>query len=151
MQYRTATSNDRENMARLHSETFLQEPWSKDFISKLLNRQGALALLAKTNPPHSSLAGFILLQCAADEAEILTIAVAQDQQRQGIGTKLLERAIKHLTAQNITNLFLDVSCNNQPAIALYDHLGFIQCGNRPNYYKDGSDGVLMAKTLYSGS
>ena len=134
-------------MAHLHGETFPHEPWSKDFIGKLLNRQGSLALLAETNPPQSILTGFILVQCAADEAEILTIAVAPDHQRQGIGTKLLDDAIKHLKAMNITHLFLDVSRKNHPAIALYDHFGFMECGNRPDYYKDGSDGMLMAKSL----
>ncbi len=147
MLYQSATSKDTENMARLHGETFSHEPWSKDFIGKLLNRPGALALLAKSNPPQSTLTGFILVQCAADEAEILTIAVSPDHQRQGIGTKLLEGAIKHLTAQNITNLFLDVSSQNHPALALYDRFGFMECGNRPNYYKDGSDAILMAKAI----
>lgn len=91
--------------------------------------------------------GMILARVAADEAEILTIAVAPDQQRQGIGRTLLRAAAHHAAAQGATALFLEVAEGNRPAAALYASCGFTQVGQRRRYYADGDNALVLRLAL----
>ena len=72
-----------ELLAALHSEAF-EIGWTKQALAELLAMPGAFALLARTAAPAGSgqPAGFLLLRQAADEAEIITLAVRPRLQRQ---------------------------------------------------------------------
>ena len=83
--------------------------------------------------------GFIIGQVMADEAEILSLGVAPELQRRGIGGMLVE-AIKRATKRaEGKRLFLDVAADNAAAMALYTRLGFAEARRRKAYYprKDG--------------
>ena len=84
--------------------------------------------------------GFILIRCAADEVEIITLAVEPTLRRQGIAEQLVEHMVQTLATRSIQKLFLEVRENNDAAIALYQKHGFTQIGHRPDYYglPDGS-------------
>jgi ribosomal-protein-alanine N-acetyltransferase len=82
------------------------------------------------------------------EAELETIAVAQDSQRQGIGRKILTALIDELKAAGVHQFLLEVRSSNLPAIALYRTQGFVQCGLRHGYYVDPiEDAVRMSLSL----
>ena len=70
------------------------------------------------------MAGFILSRVAADEAEILTIAVAPEWRRRGIATSLLKPHMHGLSANRVSRLFLEVDVENTAARALYANFGF---------------------------
>jgi ribosomal-protein-alanine N-acetyltransferase len=93
----------------------------------------------------------ILIRVAADEAEILTLAVAPEARRTGLGRALLDAACEAARAAGAVRLFLEVSATNQAARALYDAAGFQQIGRRRRYYADGSDALTMSLTLTSGA
>ena len=57
--------------AALH-ETSFATPWTDDEFAKLLEQPGVAGLLWQDDAPT----GFILIRAVADEAEILTLAVA---------------------------------------------------------------------------
>lgn len=90
------------------------------------------------------LTGFIALRGAAGQWELLNLAVAPAQQRQGIGTALLCHALDALGAVQIT---LEVSTANQAAQALYQKAGFVVLGVRKQFYKDGTDALIMGNVL----
>ncbi len=93
-----------------------------------------------------ALAGFVLSRCALDEAEILTIAVAPEFRRRGIGSTLLAAHLARLAAQGVKALFLEVEAGNRAALALYAQFDFRQIGERKAYYRR-ADGTAAAALM----
>ena len=82
---------------------------------------------------------------------MLTIAVAPDAQRAGLGRNLIQACIDGAQTDGASRLFLEVSAGNTPALGLYARTGFRECGRRPGYYlrPDGTreDAVIMERIL----
>lgn len=99
--------------------------------------------------PNGELTAFILLSLAADEAEILTLAVNPSFRRRGLARCLVEQAIVAAAASGAAALFLEVSETNVPALKLYGAAGFGQVGRRAGYYRsgDGADALIMKLEL----
>ena len=68
--------------------------------------------------------GFVLAQLAADEAEILTIGVAKDWQRKGIGRRLVEGVARAAQRAEAKKLFLEVAADNDAAMELRKKEGY---------------------------
>jgi ribosomal-protein-alanine N-acetyltransferase len=90
-------------------------------------------------------AGILIGRIAADEFEILNLAVAKVHRRRGIATQLLKTAIESAQAAGATQSYLEVRASNNGGIAFYARMGFRHSGRRPNYYRDPvEDAVLLA-------
>ena len=124
--------------ARLHAADFAH-PWPADEIAAIIARPTTLAAAA-LDPMSGALRGFVLARLAADEAEILTIAVAVTLRGRGVGRALLSEALRQASNAGARAIFLEVDEGNAPAIALYRRLGFSKVGERVGYYRrrDGS-------------
>jgi ribosomal-protein-alanine N-acetyltransferase len=137
-----------EACARLHAQGFAH-PWSKGEVAELIASPSTLAAAA-LDPVDGRLRGFILSRLAADEAEILTIAVEAASQGKGVGRALLSENLRQAANAGARAMFLEVDKMNAPAVALYQRLGFAKVGERPGYYRrnDGTvPAVIMRKTL----
>ncbi|NKB45936.1 MAG: GNAT family N-acetyltransferase, partial [Alphaproteobacteria bacterium] len=77
-------------LATLHGEGFDQR-WSADAFADLLSQPTVGGWIAGPNEP----VGFILVQTAAGESEILTLVVAAAHRRCGIARQLIKQAIAH--------------------------------------------------------
>jgi RimJ/RimL family protein N-acetyltransferase len=80
----------------------------------------------------------------------LGLMVAEGERRRGIGTALMEEAVKWARGAGVTKLELHVFPHNEPAIALYRKLGFQEEGHRRNQYRIAGhyvDAILMALYL----
>ena len=82
-----------------------------------------------------------------DELHITSIAVHPIHQRKGLGKLLMSELIKRSDSLLTNHIHLEVKDTNQPAKAFYKSMGFKIVGNRPNFYKDGSDAHLFTKEL----
>ena len=120
-------------------------PWSeKTFASNQGERFINLRL-----DVDGKMAAFAITQVVLDEASLFNIAVDPAFQRRGLGRQLLQHLIDELIKRDVLTLWLEVRASNQPAIALYEQLGFNQVSRRPNYYPTASgreDAILMALT-----
>lgn len=124
-------------LAELHKLCFPHKPWTAGDFADL--KKSGCEIVASEN-------GFIVWRTVADEAEIITVGVHPDARGAGIAIAmlgLLEFEVKKAGAKKI---FLEVSAENAPAIALYKKFGFIETGRRPKYY-DGIDAILMQKEI----
>ena len=133
--------------AKLHADSFARG-WSEEEISALiLDRQVEANVLAQGR----RLDGFVLSRMAADEAEILTIAIDPAQRGHGWGRRLLSNHLARLAARGIKALFLEVEEDNASARALYHRTGFVEVGRRPAYYvkADGtrSEALVLKRDL----
>lgn len=121
------------DIARLHGELF-DPPWDEASVLTLLEHPAATAFVASAGAPPM-VAGFIMSQLAADEAEILSLGVIPSMQRNGIGAQLVEGLCRSLRRAEIKRLFLEVSDDNRAARMLYAKLGFAEIGRRKAYYQ----------------
>ena len=139
---RRAEIVDAPAIAAIHATSF-DEPWTAEAFAVLLAQPGVAGWLWG-DPP----AGLLLVRAAADEAEILTVAVTPDARRQQ-GAHLMIAGALRVLAQGMTHrLFLEVATDNTAALALYRREGFAPCGRRPGYYANGkTDAIIMELDL----
>lgn len=84
----------------------------------------------------------------------LSLSVAPEYRRLGVGRSLLAAAVAWAQLQGVEKLFLSVISSNIEAIALYKATGFFIEGSRPRHFKvaDGyADEVLMARFFDPGN
>jgi ribosomal-protein-alanine N-acetyltransferase len=81
---------------------------------------------------------------AADEAEILSIAIDKGQRGRGLSHNLLLTHLGHLAGHGVRTIFLEVEENNQPARRLYERAGFTVVGRRERYYQQPGGEQLNA-------
>ena len=82
-----------------------------------------------------------------DELHITSIAVHPIHQRKGLGKFLLSNLIKRSSTLQTNQIYLEVRDSNEPAKAFYKSMGFKTIGIRSNFYKDGSDALLLTKEI----
>jgi len=129
--------------AALHARAF-RRGWSDDEFERLLIDRRVVAQRATQG---SALVGFILSRMAADEAEILSVAVAARWQGRGIGRRLVALHLRRLAGLGVRAVFLEVEEGNKPALALYRRAGFREVGRRPGYYAERSAAPAAARVL----
>ncbi|HEY5300445.1 MAG TPA: GNAT family N-acetyltransferase [Acetobacteraceae bacterium] len=91
----------------------------------------------------------ILARVAADEAEILTLAVVPSARRRGLATALVGRAMRQAATRGASAMFLEVAETNVAALSLYAGMGFRPAGRRPRYYPDGVDALVLKAPINS--
>jgi ribosomal-protein-alanine N-acetyltransferase len=139
-----ASARDAAAIAALHGKSF-QRGWSEDEVESLLverNVIGHRALAGK------KIAGFILSRLAADEAEILSVAVDRSYQGRGLGRRLLMLHLGRLAGFGTQTVFLEVGEANDPAAKLYLRAGFREVSRRPNYYGNAT-ALILRRDLVS--
>ena len=134
----SAAPDDFDTLNEIHATAFVA-PWSSDEQAALNEAPNVTTLVARRgNGGSKRPVGFITVRQAADEAEILTMAVHPRHRRAGVGRLLLEAALRHLYAERTTTVFLEVDPDNAAALALYRRAGFEPVGERPDYYASGT-------------
>ena len=121
-------------------------PWS------LKNFQDALTAknLFKVFFIDKKLVGYYVALLAADECQLLNLAIHIDFQNNGYGHYLITHLKKICVNANVASIFLEVRSSNKKAIRLYEKNEFNELGIRNNYYKNNigwEDGILMGSEL----
>jgi ribosomal-protein-alanine N-acetyltransferase len=130
-----------EVMAALHAAAMPDgEAWSEAAIAGQLVLPGTFGLIDPAG-------GMVLARVAADEAEILALAVSPPARRRGSGAALLAAAEASAAGGGARTMYLEVAATNQPARALYARAGYALAGQRRAYYRDGGDALLLRKPL----
>ncbi|MDH3667240.1 MAG: GNAT family N-acetyltransferase [Paracoccaceae bacterium] len=144
-----------KSLSQVHAAAFAGQgrAWSGPEILALISEPRVSLLLAYSEAEDGVLAPacFALYRVAAGEAELLTLAVAPDARRHGLGRGLVRGFINRAASDGARRLFLQVGAGNAPALGLYTQSGFRECGRRPGYYLrpngDREDAVAMELTL----
>ncbi|GLQ34496.1 alanine acetyltransferase [Amylibacter marinus] len=133
-------------MAALHAVCFTNtRPWGRAEFESLCAQKHTKTFCLPS--------GFALIQVIADEAEILTIAIAPQAQRRGIGTLLCKKISEDCGKNGVTKIFLEVAADNHKARGLYQKLGYREIARRAGYYTSGrevaQDAIILAQNLTS--
>jgi ribosomal-protein-alanine N-acetyltransferase len=135
--------------ARIHAAGFAY-PWGRSELESLIFDPRAVGTAA-VDPATAKLRGFALTRLAADEAEILTIAVDPAFRKAGVGRDLLRAHLDEVAAAGAARIFLEVDERNAAARALYARFRFVKVGERQGYYKlpDGktASALVMRRDL----
>jgi ribosomal-protein-alanine N-acetyltransferase len=135
-----ATLRDARRLAQLHGESF-HRGWGEGEFETMLGERNTLVHRLRIG---NKLIGFAVSRMAADEAEILSIAVAASHRGRGLSRNLLLTHLGHLAGHGIRTIFLEVEENNQPARRLYERAGFSVAGRRERYYQQPGGEQLNA-------
>ena len=141
------SSDDLDAVMRIMSAAFLPtygESWTRSQCAGILPMAGVSLRLARDG--EGQVLGFALMRVAADEAELLLIAVDPAAQRGGIGAALLDDFVATAVAAGAVRLHLEVRDDNG-ALALYERAGFAPAGRRRDYYRGAGGEVRDALTL----
>lgn len=140
---RLLAADDVAALHRLYQACF-DEPFAAESFRALLATPGMWAVLAWPDDDGAAPIGFAVARCVADEAEIVSIGVAPDARRRGVGAAVLADTLARAVAQGAASVFLEVGEDNPAAIALYVSAGFEKVGRRPGYYRRKTSAPVAA-------
>ncbi len=84
----------------------------------------------------------------AKKGHVVSIAVLDDYRGRGIGSELMKYSMESMKNDyGAKEVYLEVRVSNEPAIKMYEKLGFKKIKIIPNYYSDGESAYLMARPL----
>ena len=142
-----ATFRDASRLAQLHGASF-HRGWGEGEFETMLTERNTLVHRLRLG---RKVIGFAVSRMAADEAEILSIAIDADQRGRGLSRNLLLTHLGHLAGRGVRSIFLEVEENNQPARRLYEWAGFGVVGRRERYYQqvggEQLNALLMRRDL----
>jgi len=122
-------------------QTSFTDPWSvRDFRECVAS--DVLFLVAAA---PDGVDGYVIAQDAADEGEILNLAVAPSRYRGGIGRALVEQVLVALAERGARQVFLDVRESNAAARALYEGVGFEEVRRRSRYYRRPVEDAIVLR------
>lgn len=123
------------------------DPWSEKSISSELTNPLSCWIVALDG---ENLVGYVGSQSVLGWADMMNLAVAINYRRRGVAEQLVCTLIDNLKLRDVTCLTLEVRVSNQAAIALYNKLGFVQVGKRPNYYHNPKEDALILRKEWDG-
>jgi ribosomal-protein-alanine N-acetyltransferase len=132
-------------LAEIHRDAFAR-PWQTQDFERFLAERNVLAdgVFAGSDPKPC---GFVLSRRVADEAEILSVAVAAGTRGRGYAGALLAHHLDLLTRHGVRTVHLEVEEGNGPALALYRRQNFEEVGRRPGYYAKPDGATAAALTM----
>jgi ribosomal-protein-alanine N-acetyltransferase len=135
-----ARSRDAPRLAQIHAASF-HRGWGEGEFEQMLAERNTLIQRLRIG---RKLAGFAISRFAADEAEILSIAIDAAYRGRGLSRDLLLTHLGLLAGRGVRSIFLEVEENNAPARRLYEGTGFTVVGRRERYYRQGDGEQLNA-------
>ena len=144
MNIRPMISEDVAQVAALEKCCF-SDPWSEKSVASELCNPLSLWLVAEES---GVVLGYIGSQSVCGESDMMNVAVHPAHRRKSIAEQLISTLCHQLQAGGNQWLTLEVRVSNDPAVALYDKLGFIQVGRRPNYYRNPKEDALILRKVF---
>jgi len=142
---RAATKGDLEGVAAIERDVF-PDPWPASSFVPLLEHDALVAEIS------GQIAGYLFGRSAADEAEVLNLAVLPEYRRAGLGRRLLETVFDGWEARGVARVYLEVRASNEGALAFYQALGFWPSAVRRGYYSQPKeDALVLTRNLGSGT
>lgn len=132
-------------IARIHALSF-DDAWTGVMIRRILTMPGVFGIVAR-HRRQWTVSGFALLRRAADECEVLSLAVSPELRGDGVGGFLFDGAMEQASIAGAKKLFLEVAEDNGVARQLYSSRGLIPVGRRPGYYRRNDGTTTAAVTM----
>lgn len=140
--YREMRETDVPFISRLEQETFSM-PWSAASFLQMIEKEDTAYYVAEEDGRLLGGCGLLMI---AGEGNITNVVVVPDARRRGVATGLLTHLLMEGDRAGLTAYTLEVRVSNAAAIGLYEKMGFVSEGIRPNFYeKPTEDAMIMWK------
>jgi [ribosomal protein S18]-alanine N-acetyltransferase len=117
----------------------MAEQWSeRTWRGELLAKHRTI-LIARAEHP----VGVISINTIGELADLHRLVVEPRSRRRAIGSDLVHAGLEIVRQHGVREVILDVGYDNEPAIALYQQLGFEQLSARQNYYGPGQHALIL--------
>lgn len=136
----SAVLSDAPAIAKAERACF-DDAWSETAVLSHVQAKHTRTLVAKDE--HGQLLGYISASLFAPEAEIYRVATMPTHRRCKIGSHLLRAFIDEAEKEGCESLFLEVRASNTAAKELYFSHGFVEIGQRKNYYNNPKEDALI--------
>jgi ribosomal-protein-alanine N-acetyltransferase len=148
---RAFTEEDLPQLVRLDARCFPpQISYSRAELQFFVRHPRSTTMVAESG---DAIAGFCVvdwkLEAGRKLGHFITIDVAPEFRRQGLGRLLMQAGEAQLGEMGCFAISLEVAANNRVAQAFYEHLGYQQTGRIPGYYADGTNALVLRKALNS--
>lgn len=147
MTLRPAAPEDAPALAALETLLFGPDSWSESAVRDELTGPGRHSVVAVSG---ADVVGYAVTLRAHDVADLQRIAVRPDHQRRGLAHRMLEDVLAAARQEGADRVLLEVSADNAAALGFYTREGFVEIDRRRRYYRDGSDAVVMRRSLERG-
>ncbi|MDJ0643413.1 MAG: GNAT family N-acetyltransferase [Erythrobacter sp.] len=127
------------------------EAWNRRQIGDALSMPNTHALVVDVDGrlvenSGGDAVGFVLTRHAPGEEELLLIAVSPQHRGKGLAQALIDRLFEAARGRGAARIYLEMRRGN-PAIHLYEKVGFEPIGMRPNYYRTANGERIDAITF----
>ncbi|HWO89749.1 MAG TPA: ribosomal protein S18-alanine N-acetyltransferase [Gemmatimonadales bacterium] len=135
------TEADLAAVANIEKQVF-SDPWSVGSFRSALRGSGVAGFVV---PADGAIDGYGICRAAADEGEILNLAVRPERRHRGLGRELATAMLDWMAGQGALQVYLEVRSSNAAAIGLYRALGFAIHGVRKDYYQSPREDAVIMK------
>ena len=141
---REARITDADNIAFVEEDCF-STPWSRKSVAEAISHEPWHLFVADLDGKIVGYGGVYLI---LDEGQISNIAVLGSYRSKGIGKAILDAIIDLCKKEGCARITLELRKSNDAAHALYKKCGFVEVGERPNFYSNPiENAILMDKGL----
>ena len=147
LQLRPMSVNDVAAVAALEAAVFADAhhtPWPESAFYDDVALPGHIWWVAHDRGTIVGYAGGTVVD---GELQIANVAVAPERRGERIAARLMGRVAYDAQMLGATTSTLEVEVGNAPAERLYERLGYVEQGVRPNYYAPGVGARIMAAQL----
>ena len=130
----------------------LPEHYSDYFFESILRELPEAFVVAEVN---DNIIGYIMCKIEfgfsnfrklgfVKKGHVVSIAVLDQHRGKGVGRALMLEGVNGVVSRKSDEIYLEVRISNEPAIKMYEKLGFQIKSRLRTYYRDGEDAYLMA-------
>ena len=123
----------------LEEEAFSM-PWHKESFMEMIENKDACYLVGL-------LEGQVVASCGlrniVGDGEITNVVTKSSERGKGIGEQMLLKLMEEGCNMGVEAFTLEVRKSNEPAIHLYEKLGFVTEGVRKNFYEEPTEDALI--------
>jgi ribosomal-protein-alanine N-acetyltransferase len=141
---RVVTDRDLDAVLEIEALSFTN-PWTREMYLREMDnpRVSHIYLVRVGSVDGEIVAGFCSFWLVFDELHINNLAIHPMYRRQGIGSALLQHAMRTAAQLGARRATLEVRRSNEEARRIYERLGFETAGIRRNYYAHPTEDALI--------
>jgi ribosomal-protein-alanine N-acetyltransferase len=128
----------------IEKASFGKDAYDRNLFAEFFHKCGGLFLVGLR---RGRVCAYMITCVRGERAEVISIAVDPAARGRGAASSLMQSTLRRLRRRKVARLVLMVKTNNGAARAFYAKYGFEKVRIVRKYYEDGSDGLLMARTV----
>ncbi len=144
VEIRPMIESDVPRILEIENLCFIAPFKEKDILYELNENKYCLSYTALID---GVVVGFALVYALFDQASIVQIATHPDYQKQGVGSKIIDKIYDDCYAKRINIITLEVRENNDTAHKFYLKHGYKDVLLKERYYSNGDNAIYMTREI----